>query len=328
MLPLNEVPLELLAACPAGNAAVSPLNTAMAVVLAGHLSPEGVPERWAGLDAAEDAAERAGTRIAAAAFVPTSLARPEMPDLGSREKAYTFSSEGEAHAKGDAWISEATGGLLESAPISAADQEHITLISAAGFKGTWTVPFAKSATKIVPFLAPDGEFKVPMMTRTGTMGFASGPGWRAVEIPYEGGMRFLALVRSDGTADPKALLDLSRGGFRYPKVRLALPRFSLETRLDLMGTSIGREAAGRKPYLAVEGLRGDIILEKAEHVCRVKTDEEGTVATATTEFSFLARCAMPDPVEEAVFDRPFAFALVADDGTPVFVGRIEEPERA
>lgn len=326
MKPLEELSLELLAACPEGNAAASPLNAAMAALLAGRLSPEGIPDRWRGLGDAESSAEAAGAMLASAVFVPAGIARKDMPPMGRRESVLTYGDETEARRKGDAWISEATAGLLAAAPISSPDQEHVTLISAAGFKGTWRVPFDRAATKVAPFASPVGEFRVPMMTRQGTMGYAAGPGWKAVTLDYEGGMQFVALVRSDGIPDVGALLGAT--SFRYPKVRLALPRFAVETTLDLLPTSIGKEAGERPPYLAVEGLRGDIVLEKAEHSCCVRTDESGTVATATTEFSYLCRSAIREEVEDAVFDRPFAFAIRTAEGVPVFVGRVTEPERA
>lgn len=321
---LADLALELLAACPDGNAAVSPLNAAMCVELGGDLSSGGVPDRWAGLARAEEAAALGGCRLDARAFLPAGLAVPGVP------RTAVFSSPAEATALGAAWAEEASGGLIAGNRVRPAGGPlDVTLFSLAAFDGKWACPFKHEDTAPAEFR---GTGPVLAMHATRELAHARGEGWAAVELPYlpeDGGLRFVALVREDGTPDVAALLGLLGGTLERGRVQLLLPRFSAgtpESRLDLMGTSLAREASGLSLDRAVAAEALPVALAGAWHDCRVDLDEEGTVATAVTEMLLLAACMMQEePPVPIAFDRPFAFAIAAGD-VPVFVGRVVRPE--
>ena len=70
---------------------------------------------------------------------------------------------------------------------------------------------------------------------------------------------------------------------------------------------------------------GNIWLNKVEHGVRVIADEEGVKAAA---YALEDECgAMVPPEEEVdfVLDRPFIFVIRLWDGTPMFIGIVENP---
>jgi serpin B len=127
--------------------------------------------------------------------------------------------------------------------------------------------------------------------------------------------------------------DLLRGDWEpvpADLVNLALPRFSLESTIDLLpalaalgmitATTDGADFGDLSP----EPLRVDQFTQQAV----VDIDEEGVKAAAVTVVA-MARAAgpRPDPVVlDLAFDRPFAFALVDPElGLPLFTGWVADP---
>ena len=66
-------------------------------------------------------------------------------------------------------------------------------------------------------------------------------------------------------------------------------------------------------------------LDSVRQAARVKIDEEGVEAAAFTEMA-ICGASLPIGVVEMKLDRPFIFAVYDQNGLPLFVGTVLQPE--
>ncbi len=171
------------------------------------------------------------------------------------------------------------------------------------------------------------------MHAQGQFGYASGDGWRAVELPYVGGKLAMLVILPDDLARIEASLDeptlaAITGALASREVDLALPRFGAEARLGLgpllsalgMPTAFG-DAADFSGITTEEQLRIDAVV----HQANIDVDEAGTEAAAATAVMMRA-ASLPNDLVQLTVDRPFLFALRdLETGAVVFLGRIADP---
>jgi len=228
-------------------------------------------------------------------------------------------------------------GLLPAGAID--DRTRLVLTSAIYLKAGWAETFPESATAEAPFYpdGPDGPSRtVRMMHSTAARMYVRGDGYQAVLLPYRGGNLALAVVLPDG---PLAALGpaLAAGGVRGLltgtarfQVTLALPRFRLETGLDLV--PVLRQLGVRQAFTDHADFSGiteavRLLIDAIAHKAYVDVDEQGTEAAAATAVSFRPTAAFraPPPVTMTV-DRPFLFAIwYAPAGLPLFLGQVSQP---
>ena len=115
------------------------------------------------------------------------------------------------------------------------------------------------------------------------------------------------------------------------KMLLNLPRFKLEfgmvepARLKPALESMGMVTAfgGGKNKFDEMSEDPDLYVEDVLHGAVMEVTEEGTEAAATTVVPMRTRSRGPRTM---TFNRPFVVAIVhRETGTPVFLGRVEEP---
>jgi serpin B len=237
----------------------------------------------------------------------------------------------------NAWVDEATWGLMRTALSSLDPAMPLYLLNAVAFKGAWTNPFDPADTSSALFTCADGRTKsVPMMHQTQTCRYFENERFQLLRLPYGseriamyvilpeestglGGL--LAHLTSTNWCDWLDMLGERRGG-------VALPRFRAE-----YGTSLLSALAAVGPGAAltdqeadfsgvVAGLRGPIV--EAYHKGVVEVDELGTRAAAATVFHLGGRGPAPFSMRA---DRPFCFAIRDEDsGVLLFLGAITDPE--
>ena len=182
---------------------------------------------------------------------------------------------------------------------------------------------------------------MPMMSQTENFGYASGEGYLAVELPYDGReLLMIILLPDEGrfrefeeSLDADTVSDVTNG-IEYRQVSLTMPKFEFESEFSLADTL---EAMGmpdafdlRKADLSGMGISecpgggGNPFIADVIHKAFVLVDEEGTEAAAATAVVIL-ESEVADPIEVTV-DRSFVF-LIRDSATDaiLFVGRIEKP---
>lgn len=235
------------------------------------------------------------------------------------------------------WVADQTNdripALLAEGTITSGSR--LTLVNAIYLKANWDSAFDIELTAEEPFAAPGGEVTVSMMHSAGDLGYATGDGWQAVELPYVfGRLSFVVVVGDDADSDsalPSA--DEVFAALSKTQVDLGLPRFDIETSTSLadvlgeMGMSTAFSDAADFSGMTVEE---KLLIDKVIHQANITVDEVGTEAAAATAVVMI-ETAMP--IEEVpvvlTIDRPFTFWLRDIDGSTVlFAGRVNNPSAA
>jgi serpin B len=269
---------------------------------------------------------------------------PEFLDLlaenyGAGLRVLDFSSAPEeSRVTINDWVSEQTEGRIEDLiPAGTIDAlTRLVLTNAIYFNAAWSQPFEPSLTADGPFrLLDGGEVDVPMMKQTESFGYASGEGYQAVELPYDGHeLSMVVLLPDAGEFDSfEDTLDAGRvdaivGDLSYRQVALALPRFEVESGFTLADAlaALGMPEAfsNRADFSGMTGDR-DLFISEVIHKAFVSVDEAGTEAAAATAV-VMEKMALPEEPVEVIVDRPFIF-LIRDiqTGAILFVGRVVDP---
>jgi serpin B len=264
--------------------------------------------------------------------------------------------------------------LLGQGMVSTATR--LVLVNAIYLKANWEVEFDPDSTTSDSFTRPDGTTtRVATMHRDlGQLGpYARGNGWQATELRYRGqpatggidaaptAPLAMTLILPDDlrtfergvTADQLAriidVLDSERdhlqevtppaddncGSYPY-SVSLSLPRFSMESRLDLgpVLQSLGMRAAFDAASADFTGIRPadageQVHIGRVIHQANIQVDEKGTEAAAATAIVLdTGGCTGPMPERTVTlrFNRPFLFLLRdIETGAVLFMGRVTAP---
>src|SRR5271157_759719 len=191
---------------------------------------------------------------------------------------------------------------------------RLVLTNAIYFKGDWTRPFPKAATRDELFhLSSDQTTTSPLMHKTDDFKFAAVDGLKALELPYGNGD--LATI---------VLLPDAIDGLGALEQKLT-PEFSLSTVLAAMGMPLAFDDRADFAGMSTEKY---LYISAVLHKAFVDVNEEGTEAAAATGVVVTAR-AMMRPQEPALFraDHPFLF-LIVDNRTKsiLFLGRVINPK--
>jgi serpin B len=237
----------------------------------------------------------------------------------------------------NAWVSERTEDripdLLPDGSVD--DMTRLVLVNAVYMKAAWFSQFDEAATAPVAFHRLDGSsVVVPTMHDTFGLRYAEGDAWQAVELPYVGGQLGMLVILPDelpafeAGLDGGALEEIA-GALEVERVALSLPRFGIESKLDLnevlqtMGMPLafdplGADFSGITPV-------DDLYISAVIHQANIDVDEEGTEAAAATGVVMGTTSAPPPPIPMNI-DRPFLFALRdLETGAILFLGRVVEP---
>jgi serpin B len=246
----------------------------------------------------------------------------------------------EARNEINQWVQSATNGRIPQL-FGAGDiirDTRLVVANTVYLKALWDKPFEPSQTRPLPFhLDADRAVDVPTMRRTGTYAVFAGDGYEALRLPYTGGsLAMIVLVPK--SADQLQALETSLpiatvlDGLRKTKagpVALELPRFKLESRLDLapvlQALGMTRAFTPQAEFPTISDEPGGVYVSVMAHAGTVEVDEKGTVAAAATGAGLVKSEEPPEPRAFKV-DRPFLF-LIHDEGTNglLFVGRVTDP---
>jgi serpin B len=240
------------------------------------------------------------------------------------------------------WVEEQTQAKIVDLipPGEIDDLTRLVLTNAIYFKGDWTKPFARAATRDDTFhVGGEETVTVPLMFRSDSFAFRSGDGMKIVELPYgKGELSAVAILPDavDGLPALEAKLtadELARwlGGLRRRKVQVFLPRFKVTSQFSLRDVlaAMGMRLAFSKDGADLSGISTEekLSISAVLHKAFVDVNEEGTEAAAATGVVVGVRAAML-PEEPAVFraDHPFLF-LIRDtrSGMILFMGRVINP---
>jgi serpin B len=212
---------------------------------------------------------------------------------------------------------------------------RLVLTNALYLKAEWAQAFPGDRTAQEPFTREDGStVTVPMMHNDpykdpeATLGYAEGPGYQAVTLPYRGGeLAFTVIVTASVEAVRSKGVAAILSEVRPSPVDFAMPRFTARTSADLTDTL---EAAGMPTAFSdaadFSGITDDVQLriDSVRHKTFVQVGEQGTEAAAATGID--AHAVSAPVIPTVTVDRPFLFVITdTTTGAPLFLGRIADP---
>lgn len=240
----------------------------------------------------------------------------------------------------NAWVSSKTNSLISNLlpPGALTKDTTCALVNALYFKSPWVAPFKKERTKDESFwVSPTSEAKVPMMSRSDSMGYFENDQWQAAHLSYQAyDYLFVVLVPKERMSAERIAREVSVSLFsqameeqQFTKVNLSLPRFKVRQNRDLIAQlnayGLSRLAGGDYSGISPQGVGsvGSIL-----HEAVVTVDESGTEAAAATAV-VMARGAFireENKPKEVRADRPFAFAIIhRPSKAPLFLGVVGDP---
>ena len=240
-----------------------------------------------------------------------------------------------------AWLNEQTGGLLKEqiSDIAMTPETILALATTIYFQAKWSDEFSESSTKEEIFHGAKGDQTADFMKQTlWYSNYYWGEHYTATYKGIQGSGKMWFILPDEGVSidellrDEEALALMTSGTCENKssiRINLSVPKFDVSSKIDLASKMMelgitdcfDMEKADFSPLLT-EDL--PVFLSSAEHGARVAIDEEGITAAAYTVM--MAAGAAPPPEEEVdfVLDRPFLFVITGMDGSPLFMGAVNQ----
>ena len=235
------------------------------------------------------------------------------------------------------WCSENTEGKINQIVDKLSPNNVMLLLNALYFNAPWVDPFPEANTKTGIFHQPQGNIKVPMMTKTVRMNYAEYQGCQMVELPYEGERyaMYIVLPPAGFSVDKmisyvnEGIYDQAMSMMSAEKVCLTMPKLKLETTMVLneavqnMGIKSAFTSAANFKGIAE---MGPLVLDQVKQKCYIDISEKGTEAAAVTSIGIRLTSARPETVYKMTVDRPYVF-FIADrtNDNILFAGRVMQP---
>ena len=236
------------------------------------------------------------------------------------------------------WVSDQTKGKINDLiPQGSIDAlTRLVLTNAIYFKASWLNSFDKGATSNGTFqLIGSGNVTVPMMMQTHSFGYASGDGYQAVELPYNGSELSMVILLPDSGKFESFENKLNASfasqiisDLKYCEVNLTLPKFKYEYECSLADTlaamGMPKAFSGDADFSGMAGNR-DLAISDVLHKAYVSVDEAGTEAAAATAV-VIGLTSIHGETAQMTIDRPFIFLIRdIDTGTILFIGQVMNP---
>jgi serpin B len=218
---------------------------------------------------------------------------------------------------------------------------RLVIANAIYFKGNWEMAFDKNFTVDASFTRADRkQVNIPMMKQTAEdawFPYTETATYQAIALPYKstGGrpLSMLVILPTESTPDefekglgPESLAGIRRN-LTTQRVKVFLPRFTMDTSYDLKGVLPGMgmpTAFGMKAdFSGMDGTK-DLFIGDAFHKAFVEVNEEGTEAAAATAAVLQLKGWDDTPVFYP--DHPFIFMIMdTESGNILFIGRVADP---
>jgi len=216
---------------------------------------------------------------------------------------------------------------------------RLVLVNAVYFNGGWSLPFSTQATTAGIFHGVNGDSTAQMMSNTANFSYGQGNGWRAVNLPYDGGLTFTAILPDNLAAfessfnaatlsDIDIALKRTLVALTMPKFKIEGDSFSVKNALKTLGaTTPFDDKKADFSGISTDHSDGDLALYISDviHKAFISVDEKGTEAAAATAVVIATTVSAPlNPPQPVVLtlDKPFVF-LIRDTATGaiLFLGR-------
>jgi serpin B len=215
------------------------------------------------------------------------------------------------------------------------------IANAIYFSDRWLSEFDPDNTEQDIFHSPTGESLAYFMLREGMTYYFEDDALQAVRLPFTYGGGLYILLPRYGSAT-ELLMNMTAERFEYIHNnsyetfgKLLLPRFSLESKFDLLDTlddlGIQLVCFGSAPITDLLYESQSLFISDAVQKAMIEVDEKGTTAAAVTVMAMAMSGPPPSPFPpfEMICDRPFAFVLYqqthAGGAQVLFTGIVQAP---
>jgi serpin B len=297
------------------------------------------------------AGQQKGIELKSANALWTQKGHPFLPeflkiaqdDYGANVSQADFVKGAEAaRSEINGWVAQKTKDKIKDIlpPGSLTGITRLVLANAIYFKGAWAKPFNTHETSTQPFhLSEARQAQVPLMHHFDEVRYVENGDFQAVELPYGNGELSMVILlprKVDGCGKLENRLtpeQLSRSlsEMKQQKVEIFLPRFKLESGIDLSTTlaKMGMpDAFGSKAdFSGMDGTRL-LYISGVFHKAWGEVNEVGTEAAAATAVTVAGLAVMKPPQPPPVFraDHPFIFFIRdTHSGSLLFLGRLNDP---
>jgi serpin B len=237
------------------------------------------------------------------------------------------------------WANDATKGRIPNVlqPGDVTPATRIALANAIYLKAQWSNKFDAKNTKPASFTTATGtKVTVPMMSEETEFIYGAGAGYRAGKVPLDPmtGLDMVLLVPDNmATFQPgltAAKFASIMGGMKLYTVSFSLPKFSVNSRMDLAQVlaTLGMKGVFNPSTADLSGITTDekLFLQSVIHQANMDVDEEGVTAAAVTVSLGLGAGGPPPGHVDFRVDKPFLYFITDDrSGTILFMGRVDDP---
>ena len=241
------------------------------------------------------------------------------------------------------WLKQETGGQLDGYidELSLTPETVMALATTVFFQAKWEDEFRTQNTKPRIFHTPTGDETRDFMHETVVYGnYYWGTRFSATKKDLEESGTVWFVLPDEGVTLSELLKDEETLAFLYAngdwenqkslRVNFALPKFEISSRTDLSKglKSLGVISCFDRENADFSSLLSDgttAWLDKIEHAATVAIDEEGVTAAAYTAMMMAGAAEPPEDEIDFTLDRPFLFVITAEDGSPLFLGTVNQP---
>lgn len=246
------------------------------------------------------------------------------------------------------WVNDMTGNALkgEAGRLKTDEQMAFLLLSTLYFHDQWITPFQEKETKEAVFTDADGKkTKCDFMNSQRLDSAYQTKRFQAASLGFENGNSMLLVLPKKGITvedllkkDMGEILHLAadRGeDFEYGEVILSLPKFEIESTLDLipvmkkMGVTdlFNTDGADFTKLLGKENKElYPVFVDKVQQASKAAVDENGCSVASFTEVDLRCGSAMPRKTFVINCDHPFLFLISNYEGIPIFAGVVNRME--
>jgi serpin B len=253
---------------------------------------------------------------------------------GSEVNSVDFGNEAGALHAINGFANDHTAGRIPQILDHLDPMTRLAILNAVFLQASW--PEKLEDRGGLAFTTPAGQVDVPSMGKDAQLGYATGPGWSAVAMPYFGDRLAMRILLPDAGRTPADVLTpdvLSAAARTAPTdVILTMPKWDFAARLDLrkLLPKLGVTDAFDANACDLSGITTveQLFVDQAVHQADITVDELGTVASAVTALTGVGTSgrAYSSPPVTFTVDRPFAFEIVdLKTGAPVFLGSVADP---
>lgn len=230
------------------------------------------------------------------------------------------------------WISENTNGILKP-NIRTDCNELLSIVNTIYFKDEWVNGFDPKNTAKANFTMANGNQKSwDFMNATIDTGYFDGDGYKTASLAMKNVGNMVFVLPDEGVKPEdlirtpeklSAALDLSKCEkrdviFSIPKFSMGNSQIQLKDMLQSLGLKSAFDSSG--DFSGISKIPSYI--QHVQHGAHVQIYESGATAAAYTEIGLDTAYPLP---YNLTLDRPFLYAIISNDGIPLFLGICQEP---